>query len=74
MRRTGSVSVFWNTSIYQIPCDEFPRTSSLSSFLFGLSVSAGPCDEFPRTSSLILSLLVDARCSVGVTASRDDDV
>ena len=27
-------------------CDEFPRTSSLSSFFF--SVSAGPCDEFPR--------------------------
>ena len=38
------------------------------------SVSAGPCDEFPRTSSLILSLLVDAGCSVGVTNSCDEDV
>ena len=55
-------------------CDEFLRTSSLSSFLFGFSVSAGPCDEFPRTSSLILSPLVDAGCSVGVTVSCDEDV
>ena len=54
--------------------DEFPRTFSLSSFLFGVSVSAGPCDEFPRTSSLILSLLVDAGCSVRVTMSCDRDV
>ena len=55
-------------------CDEFPRTSSLSSFLFGSSVSAGPCDESSRTSSLIVSLLVDARCPEGVTVSYDDDV
>ena len=55
-------------------CNGFPRTSSLSSFLFGFSVSAGPCDEFPRTSSLILSLLVNAGCSVGVPVSCDEDV
>ena len=39
-----------------------------------VSVSAGPCDELPRTSSLILSLLVDAGCSVGVTLSCDEEV
>ena len=55
-------------------CDEFHRTSSLSSSLLGFSVSASPCDEFPRTSSLMLSLLVGAGCSVGVTVSCDDDV
>ena len=38
------------------------------------SVSAGPCDEFPRTSSLTLSLLADAGCCVGVTATYDEDV
>ena len=54
-------------------CDEFPRTFSLSSFLFGFSISAGPCDEFPRTPSRILSLLVDAGCSMDVTASCDED-
>ena len=47
---------------------------SLSSFLFGFSVSAGPCDRFPCASSLILSLLVDAGCSVGVTVSCDEEV
>ena len=45
-------------------CDKFPCTSSLSSFVFGISVSGGPCDRFPCTSSLRLSLLVDAGCSV----------
>ena len=55
-------------------CDEFPRTSSLSSFLFGFSVSASPCDEFPRISSLGLSLFVDAGCSVRITVSCDEDV
>ncbi len=55
------------------PCDEFPRASSLSSFFCGFSVSAGQRDESPCTSSLILSLLVDAGCSVGVTASCDED-
>ena len=57
-----------------ISCDEFPRASSLSSFLFWFPVSAGPCDEFPRTSPLTLSLLVDAGYSVGVTVSCDEDV
>ena len=38
------------------------------------SVSGGPRDGSLRTSSLILSLLVDAGCSVGVTASCDGDV
>ena len=52
-------------------CDEFPRTSSLSSIW---AVSAGPCDEFPCASSLILSLLVDAGYSVEVTDSCDEDV
>ena len=50
-----------------------PRTSALS-FLFGFSVSAGPRDESPRTASLMLSLLVDVGCSMGVTASCDEDV
>ena len=45
-----------------------------SHFVFGFSFSAGPRDESPRTSSLILSLLDDAGCSVGVTASCDEDV
>ena len=36
--------------------------------------SGRSCDEFPRPSSLILSLLVDAGCSVEVTASCDEDV
>ena len=54
--------------------DDFPRTSSLSSFVCEFSVSAGPCDEFRRTSSLTLSLLVDAGYSVGVTVSCDEDV
>ena len=44
------------------------------SFSFGFSVSAGPRDEFPRTPSLILSLLADAGCCVGITASCDKDV
>ena len=43
-------------------------------FYLGFSVSAGPCNRFPCTSSLILSLLVDAGCSVGVTVSCDEDV
>ena len=44
------------------PRDESPRTSSLSSFSFGFSVPAG--HEFPCISSLILSLFVDAGCSI----------
>ena len=51
-----------------------PRTSSSSSFLFGFSVSAGSCDGLTRTVLLVLSLLVDAGCCVGVTASSDEDV
>ena len=85
MRRTGSVSVFWNTFIYQIVLELFypswqimRRVSSyflvVIIFVWFFSVSAGPCDEFPRTSSLVLSLLVDAGCSVGVTVSGDEDV
>ena len=83
MRRTGSVSVFWNTVIYQNFLELFlpfwqitQRVASAPSlsFLFGFSVSAGPHDESPRTSSLILSLLIDAECCVGVTASCDEDV
>ena len=50
-----------------------PRTSSLT-FLFWFSVSVGPRDESSRTSSLILLLLIDAGCCVGVTASCDEDV
>ena len=50
------------------------RASSMSSILFGFSVSAGPRDELPRTSSLILSLLVAAGCSVEVSVSCDEDV
>ena len=43
-------------------------------FSLGFSVFAGPCDEFPRTSSLMLSILVDVGCSVGVTVFCDEDV
>ena len=43
-------------------------------FYFGFSVFAGPCDKFPCTSSLVLSLLVDAGYSVGVTVSCNEDV
>ena len=87
MRRTGSVSVFWNTFIYQVflkscrhsgtsECNGSPRTVSLSRFLlvFFFSISCGLCAEFPRSSSLILSLVADAGCSVGVTASCSEDV
>ena len=68
--------MFWNTFIY-------PNLAHLAThhsvilrchLLFGFSVSAGPRDESPRTSSLTLSLLVDAACYVGVTASCDEDV
>ena len=84
MRRTGSVSLFWNTFIYQIVLELFwpfwqimRRVSSyflVVIILFGFSVTACPSYEFLRTSSIILSLLVDARCSVGVTVSCDEDV
>ena len=63
MRRTGSVSVFWNTFIYQTMPEllelfwQIMRMRQVSSY-----------------SSLILSLLVDAGCSVGATASCDEDV
>ena len=52
-----------------------PRTLSLS-FFVGFSLSAGPRDGSPRTLSmpLVLSLLVDAGCCVGVTASCGKDV
>ena len=52
-------------------------SGTLSSTRFSLNLfshSGRPCDVSPRTSSLILSLLVDAGCSVGVAASCDDDV
>ena len=84
MRRTGSVSVFWNTFINQsffellLPFGQVMRQVSLYIHVVvifdGFSVSAGPCDRFPCTSSLVLSLLVGAGCSVGVTVSCDEDV
>ena len=37
-------------------------------------VSAGSCDGCLRTVLLTLSLLVDAGCSVGITASCGTDV
>ena len=52
----------------------FPCAGSLSSLLFGFSISAGACDRFPCTSTLVLSLLGVAGCSVGVTVSCDEDV
>ena len=50
----------------------FLRTPSLSSFLFGFLISAGARDGSPRTLSmpLVLSLLVDAGCCVGITAAE----
>ena len=71
--------MFWNTFINQsilelgTPYNSPLCSSSSSSFLFWVSVSASPCDEFPRTSFLMLSLLADAGCSVGVTVSCDED-
>ena len=47
---------------------------SLSPFLFVFSVSAGSCDGLTRTVLLILSLLVDAGCNVGITSSCNSDV
>ena len=46
----------------------------VSIFAGFFSISYGLCAEVPRSSSLILSLLADAGCSVGVTASCDEDV
>ena len=76
--------MFWDTMIYQISLELFlpfwqitQRVAPYSFVVFifiGFSVSTGSRDESPRTSSLIPSLLVDARCCVGVTASCDDDV
>ena len=51
------------------------RTLSSARFSQNSSGHSGrPRDEFPHTSSLIISLLVAAGCSVGVTASFDEDV
>ena len=51
-------------------------TLPLSSVLFGFLISAGPRDGSSRTLSrpLVLSLLVDAGCCVGITASCRKDV
>ena len=45
-------------------------------FYFGFLISAGPRDGSPRTLSmpLLLSLLVDSGCCVGVTISCGKDV
>ena len=64
-----------NSCSYSVrSCDKFHRTSSLSSFLLEFSASAGPRDKFPCTSPRILSLLVDAGCSMGAAVSCDEDV
>ena len=42
--------------------------------MFGFSVSAGPRDGLTRTVLLVLSLLVDAGCNAGITASCGEDV
>ena len=52
----------------------FHRTVSLSPILFVFSVSAGSCDGLLRTVQLVLSLLVDAGCCAGITASCGKDV
>ena len=52
----------------------FLRAVSSSSFLFVFSVSAGSCDGLTRTVLLVLSLLVDAGCNVGIIASCNTDV
>ena len=53
-----------------------PRTLSLSLFLLRFWYSSGSRDGSLRTLSvpLVLSLLVDAGCCVGATASCDEDV
>ena len=83
MRRTGSVSVFWNTFIHQIVLELFQPFWQImrqvsSHFLVVVtflcfSVSAGPCGRSPCTSSLIVSLLLNSGCSVGVTVSCGGD-
>ena len=61
MTRTGSVSVVLGIL-------------SSTRFCLNSSCHSGrPRDGSPRTSSLMLSLLVDAGCSVGVTAPCDEE-
>ena len=54
----------------------FPRTLSLSSFLFGFWISAGPRDGSPRTLSMprVFSLLFHAGCCVGTMGSCGTNV
>ena len=46
----------------------------MSPFLFVFSVPTAACDGLTRTVPLVLSLLVDAGCNVGITASCNTDV
>ena len=63
-----------NSSIHSgRSCDKFPRTSTFHHVLYGFSISASPRDEFLRSTSSLILFLVDAGCSVGVTASCDED-
>ena len=54
----------------------FPRTLSLSSFLFGFGISAGPRDGSLRTLSMprVFSLLFLAGCCVGTMGSCGTNV
>ena len=79
--------MFWDTVIHKIfrkllhhsgrSRNGFLRTLSLSSFSWeGFLIAAGPRDGSPRILSmpLVLSLLVDAGCCVGMKASCGKDV
>ena len=74
----------WNTFIHKIHREFFQpfwqitqRVSPYDlvvSILICFSISAGLCDGCPRTTLLIFSILDDAGCDVGITASCGTDV
>ena len=59
--------------LWQITKRVSPYGLVVSIFICFFSVSAGSCDALTRTVLLVLSLLVDAGCIVGTTASCGTD-
>ena len=74
MRRTGSVSVFWNIIIYRRSRNGVAPYFFVVIFIWFFRSLLVHATSLPRTSSLTLSFLVDAGCCVGVAASFDEDV
>ena len=75
MRRTGSVSVFWNTFIYQTVAILADNATSLLVLPRCLHFCLGFRFLLVHTTCFPYSpFLVDAGCSVGVTVSCDEDV